>query len=51
MTKNFDDLDEICTELEEEELNKFDKCFVVKDGQHFYYYRCTADKMLELRLC
>ena len=29
-----DDLDEICSELEEENINKFDKCFVVKDEQH-----------------
>ena len=27
-------LDEICSELEEENINKFDKCFVVKDEQH-----------------
>ena len=35
LTKNLqDDLDEICSELEEENINKFDKCFVVKDEQH-----------------
>jgi len=35
LTKNFaDDLDAICSELNEEEIYKFDKCFVVKDGQH-----------------
>lgn len=35
LTKNFaDDLDEICSELAEEEIDKFDKCFVVKGGQH-----------------
>jgi hypothetical protein len=35
LTKNLtDDLEEICTELAEEEVNKFDKCFVVKDEQH-----------------
>lgn len=35
LTKNFtDDLDAICAELAEEEIVKFDKCFVVKDGQH-----------------
>jgi len=35
LTKNFaDDLDAICSELNEEKIYKFDKCFVVKDGQH-----------------
>ena len=35
LTKNFHDyLDEICSELDEENINKFDKCFVVKDEQH-----------------
>jgi hypothetical protein len=35
LTKNFkDDLDEICSELAEEEIDLFDKAFVVKDGQH-----------------
>lgn len=35
LTKNFtDDLDAICAELADEEITKFDKCFVVKDGQH-----------------
>ena len=35
LTKNLqDDLQEICSELEDEEIDKFDKCFVVKDEQH-----------------
>jgi len=35
LTKNLtNDLEEICSELEEENINKFDKCFVVKDEQH-----------------
>lgn len=35
LEKNFkNDLDEICLELAEEEIDMFDKCFVVKDGQH-----------------
>ena len=53
MTKNFtDDLDEICTELEEEELNKFDKCFVVKDGQHplLLQMYCRQDVRIETML-
>ena len=35
LTQNFrDDLEQICSELAYEEVNKFDKCFVVKDEQH-----------------
>ena len=35
LTKNLEnDLEEICSELTYEEVNKFDKCFVVKDEQH-----------------
>ena len=35
LTRNFEnDLEEICSELAYEEVNKFDKCFVVKDEQH-----------------
>jgi hypothetical protein len=35
LTKNFkNDLDKICSELDEDKIKKFDKCFVVKDEQH-----------------
>ena len=35
LTENFKtDLEKIVLELAEEDMNKFDKCFVIKDGQH-----------------
>ena len=53
LTKNFkNDLDEICVELEEEEMNIFDKCFVVKDGQHplLLQMYCRGDVTIETML-
>lgn len=50
LTKNFtDDLDEIANELEEDNINKFDKCFVVKDGQHpvLLQMYCRGDVRIE----
>ena len=38
LTKNLtDDLEEICTELAEEEVNKFDKCLISLIIERFYY--------------